>query len=299
SYSLTTDFTFMGKYAVLKPNLDRVHLSTKYREEENFREIRDRFLPVSEKFVRETGAGAIIRKSAAALSEKELEDTLYDLYVKFISIINRGRHGVKYERIFKEIPEHLSLIRDNCSNIEKIMTDDEETYSEYEEYLKGFSEDDLKKLFFYKDEMMSLSALYSVNTTLEKALSKKVWLKSGAYIVIEYTEALTVVDVNSGKAIAGKTTNADTFMKINLEAAREIADQIRLRNLSGIILVDFIEIPKSMEKELIHEMENFLKEDSTKSDVADITKLGLMEITRRRSGRPIHEILIDNRSKMC
>ena len=289
----------MGKYAVLKPNLDRVHLSTKYREEENFREIRDRFLPVSEKFVRETGAGAIIRKSAASLSEKELEDALYDLYVKFISIINRGRHGVKYERIFKEIPEHLSLIRDNCSIIEKIMTDDEETYSEYEEYLKGFSEDDLKKLFFYKDEMMSLSALYSVNTTLEKALSKKVWLKSGAYIVIEYTEALTVVDVNSGKAIAGKTTNADTFMKINLEAAREIADQIRLRNLSGIILVDFIEIPKSKEKELIHEMENFLKEDSTKSDVADITKLGLMEITRRRSGRPIHEILIDNRSKMC
>ena len=289
----------MGKYAVLKPSLDRVHLSTKYREEENYREIRDRFLPVSEKFVRETGAGAIIRKSAVHLSEKELEDALYDLYVKFISIINRGRHGVKYERIFKEIPEHLSLIRDNCSNIEKIMTDDEETYREYEEYLKGFSETDLKKLFFYKDEMMSLSALYSVNTTLEKALSKKVWLKSGAYIIIEYTEALTVVDVNSGKAIAGKTTNADTFMKINLEAAREIADQIRLRNLSGIILVDFIEIPKSKEKELIHEMENFLKEDSTKSDVADITKLGLMEITRRRSGRPIHEILIDNRPKMC
>ena len=299
SYSVTTDCTFMGKYAVLKPSLDRVHLSTKYREEENYREIRDRFLPVSEKFVRETGAGAIIRKSAASLSEKELEDALYDLYVKFISIINRGRHGVKYERIFKEIPEHLSLIRDNCSIIEKIMTDDEETYREYEEYLRGFSEADLKKLFFYKDEMMSLSALYSVNTTLENALSKKVWLKSGAYIIIEYTEALTVVDVNSGKAVAGKTTNADTFMKINLEAAREIADQIRLRNLSGIILVDFIEIPKSKEKELIHEMENFLKEDSTKSDVADITKLGLMEITRRRSGRPIHEILIDNRSKMC
>lgn len=299
SYSLTTDFTFMGKYAVLKPSLDRVHLSTKYREEENYREIRDRFLPVSEKFVRETGAGAIIRKSAASLSEKELEDALYDLYVKFISIINRGRHGVKYERIFKEIPEHLSLIRDNCSIIEKIMTDDEETYREYEEYLRGFSEADLKKLFFYKDEMMSLSALYSVNTTLEKALSKKVWLKSGAYIIIEYTEALTVIDVNSGKAIAGKTTNTDTFMKINLEAAREIADQIRLRNLSGIILVDFIEIPKSKEKELIHEMEDFLKEDSTKSDVADITRLGLMEITRRRSGRPIHEILIDNKPKMC
>ena len=299
SYSLTTDFTFIGKYAVLKPNLDKIHLSSKYREEADFTEIKSRFMSVGEKFATETGAGGVIRKSALNLSDKELEDTLYDLYVKFVSIINRGKHGVKYERIFKEIPEHLSLIRDNCEKIEKIMTDDEETYNEYKEYLKEFSEKDLNKLFFYKDEMMSLSALYSINTTLEKTLSKRVWLKSGAYIVIEYTEALTVIDVNSGKAITGKSTNTETFMKINLEAAREIADQLRLRNLSGIIIVDFIEIPKSRGKELINAMEDFLKEDSTKSNVADITKLGLMELTRRRTGKPIHEILIDNRSKMC
>lgn len=299
SYSLTTDFTLIGKYAVLKPGLDRVHLSSKFKEEANYNEIKSRFMPLGEKFVKESGAGAIIRKSAGLLSEKELEDALYDLYVKFVSIINRGKHGVKYERIFKEIPEHLSLIRDNCINIEKIMTDDDETYREYEEYLKGFSVTDLKKLFYYNDEMMSLSTLYSINTTLFKALSKKVWLKSGAYIVIEYTEALTVIDVNSGKAISGKSTNVETFMKINLEAAREIADQLRLRNLSGIIIVDFIEIPKSKEKELSNTMEAYLKEDNTKSNVADITKLGLMEITRRRTGRPIHEILIDNRSKMC
>ena len=215
--------------------------------------------------------------------------------MKFLSIIQRGKHGVKYERIFKEIPEHLSLIRDNCANIEKIMTDDKDTYEEYKGYLKEFSENDLNKLFFYNDEMMSLSALYSIGTTLEKALSKKIWLKSGAYIVIEYTEALTIIDVNSGKAIAGKSTNSETFMKINLEAARAIADQLRLRNISGIVVVDFIEIPKSKEKELINAMENFLKEDSIKANVADITKLGLMEITRRRTGRPIHEILIDNR----
>lgn len=298
SYSLTTDFTFIGKYAVLKPGMDRVYLSSKFKEEDNFAEIKARFMPLGEKFVRETGSGAIIRKAANGLSDKELEDALYDLYVKFISIINRGRHGVKYERIFKEIPEYLSLIRDNCANIEKIMTDDEETYREYEAYLKEFSENDLKKLFFYKDDMMSLSALYSINTTLEKTLGKRVWLKSGAYIVIEYTEALTVIDVNSGKAIAGKSTNAETFMKINIEAAREIADQLRLRNLSGIIIVDFIEIPKTKEKELINAMEEFLKEDNTKSNVADMTKLGLMELTRRRTGKPIHELLIDNRTKM-
>ena len=298
SYSLTADFTFIGKYAVLKPGMDRVHLSSKFREEDNYAEIKARFMPLGEKFVRETGSGAIIRKAAESISDKELENALYDLYVKFVSIVNRGRHGVKYERIFKEIPEHLSLIRDNCANIEKIMTDDEETYREYETYLRELSENDLNKLFFYKDDMMSLSALYSINTNLEKILGKHVWLRSGAYIVIEYTEALTVIDVNSGKAIAGKSTNVETFMKINLDAAREIADQLRLRNLSGMIIVDFIEIPKTKEKELINAMEEFLKEDSAKSNVADMTKLGLMEITRRRTGKPIHEILIDNRAKM-
>ena len=299
SYSLTTDFTFIGKYAVLKPGMDRVHLSAKFKEEDNFAEIKSRFMPLGERFVTETGSGAIIRKSAKNLSDKELEDELYDLYVKFVSIINHGRHGVKYERIFKEIPEYLSLIRDNCADIEKIMTDDRETYEEYKEYLRTFSENELDKLFLYKDDMMSLSALYSVNTILEKALAKKVWLKSGAYIVIEYTEALTIIDVNSGKAIAGKSTNVETFMKINIEAAREIADQLRLRNISGIIIIDFIEIPKSKEKELINAMEKFLKEDSTKSNVADITKLGLMELTRRRTGKPVHEILIDNKTKIC
>ena len=299
SYSLTTDFTFIGKYAVLKPGMDRVHLSAKFKEEDNFTEIKSRFMPLGERFVTETGSGAIIRKSAKNLSDKELENELYDLYVKFVSIINHGRHGVKYERIFKEIPEYLSLIRDNCADIEKIMTDDRETYEEYKEYLRKFSENELDKLFLYKDDMMSLSALYSVNTILEKALAKKVWLKSGAYIVIEYTEALTIIDVNSGKAIAGKSTNVETFMKINIEAAREIADQLRLRNISGIIIIDFIEIPKSKEKELINAMEKFLKEDSTKSNVADITKLGLMELTRRRTGKPVHEILIDNKTKIC
>ena len=298
SYSLTTDFSFIGKYVVLKPGMDRIHLSSKFREEDNYTEIKERFMPLGEKFVRETGSGAIIRKAALSLSDEELENALYDLYVNYVSIINHGKHGVKYERIFKEIPEYLGLIRDNCADIEKIMTDDEEIYGEYEKYLKRLSESDLKKLFFYKDDMMSLSALYSINTTLEKALGKRVWLKSGAYIIIEYTEALTVIDVNSGKAISGKSTNVETFMKINLEAAREIADQLRLRNLSGMIIVDFIEIPKAKEKELVNAMEEFLKEDNTKSNVVDITKLGLMEITRRRTGKPIYEILIDNRTKM-
>ncbi len=297
SYSLTCEFTFMNKYAVLKPDIKKIHFSSKYRDEADFSQIKQRLTAAAEKFLSETGMGAIIRKSAACLSEEELENTLYDLYVKYISIVNRGRHAVKYERIYKEIPPHLSLIRDN-SAVEKIMTDDRETYLEYESYLKEFSKEDLKKLFFYEDDMMKLSNLYSINSALEKALSKNVWLKSGAYIVIEPTEALTVIDVNSGKAIAGKSAGYETFMKINLEAAKEIAAQLRLRNISGIIVVDFIEIPKNCEKTLIDSMKEFLKEDSVKTNVADITKLGLMEITRRRTGRALSEILIDKKVKI-
>jgi len=233
--------------------------------------------------------GVIIRKAAMSLDDEEIKNAFYDLYVNYIDALHRGRHGVKYERVFKEIPPYLSLIRDCHEKTEKIMTDDEETYSEYQSYIRKYLKNDEDKLKFYDDEMIRLANLYSFNSILEKCLSKKVWMNSGAYIVIEPTEALTVIDVNSGKAITGKTASCDTFMKINLEAAKEIAAQLRLRNISGMIIIDFIDIPEKYNKELMDKMSLLLKDDSTNSCVVDMTGLGLMEITRRRSGKPLYE----------
>ena len=149
----------------------------------------------------------------------------------------------------------------------------------------------LPKLRFYDDASYSLSALYSLETELERALKKTVWLKSGDYLVIEPTEAMTVIDVNTGKNTE-KRTAEETYFKTNLEAAAEIAVQLRLRNLSGIIIVDFIDMASSDQKKtLLQTLRNYLQKDPVKTVVVDITALGLVELTRKKISRPLHEII--------
>lgn len=289
SYTLDHHFTFMNRHFVLKSQLNRVHLSSKYKEEENYKEIKEHFSSLGEEFLKQTGLGFIVRKSAMTLSEKEFKKSLTDLYQTYQTVLHRGGHGIQYEKIYKDLSPHLKLLRDHHDEVEKIMTDDENIFSSYRSYLEIEKSPLKDKLFFYEDEKMKLSNLYSIGSNLERVLSKKVRLDSGAYLIIEPTEALTVIDVNSGKAIAGKSLKQDTFLKINLEAAKEIARQIRLRNLSGIIIIDFIDSSPKHYKTLMQAMKENLKEDNITTSVEDMTKLGLMEITRRRVGKPLHE----------
>jgi ribonuclease G len=137
--------------------------------------------------------------------------------------------------------------------------------------------------------MLSLSGLYSVEKKLRDALESRVWMRSGAYLVIEPTEALTVIDVNSGKYESEKDAN-DTYLKINLEAAEEVARQLRLRNLSGIIIVDFInmQLPGD-QKELLQYLKKVVSKDRIPTNVVDMTALGLVEITRKKINRPLLE----------
>lgn len=176
--------------------------------------------------------------------------------------------------------------RIDCNEYDEIVTDSEEAA----EALKEKTE----KLRFYREEKISLSELYSIKTKLSEALSQKVYLKSGAYLVINHTEALTVIDVNSGKNTPSKKAESgDVFFKINLEAAEEIALQLRLRNISGMILIDFINM-ESEEKEalLIGAMNEYIGSDNVKVSVIDITKLGIMEITRQKTDKPLSETVL-------
>lgn len=137
--------------------------------------------------------------------------------------------------------------------------------------------------------MVALIKLYRIEKTLEEALNKKVWLKSGGYLVIEPTEALTVIDVNTGK-YAGKKNLRDTIMKINLEAAEEASRQLRLRNLSGIIIIDFIDMEMEEDrKRLLKKLAEWCGRDPVKTTVVDITKLNLVEVTRKKIRRPLYE----------
>ena len=139
--------------------------------------------------------------------------------------------------------------------------------------------------------MVSVSALYGLKHELDRALNRQVWLPSGGYLVIEPTEALTVIDVNSGKNTAGKDANAN-FLKINKEAAAEIARQLRLRNISGICIVDFINMKgKEAQDELMHTFRMELKRDRIPVQLVDITKLGLVELTRKKVKRSLAEQL--------
>lgn len=144
---------------------------------------------------------------------------------------------------------------------------------------------------YYQDTMLSLSSLYSVKTSLDKALREQIWLKSGASIVLQHTEALTVIDINSGKNIAKKGMR-ENLLRINLEAAKEIAYQLRLRNISGIIIIDFINLPaKEDEAILLREFRSYLKDDPVKADLIDMTKLGLVEVTRKKIKKSLRDSL--------
>ena len=146
-----------------------------------------------------------------------------------------------------------------------------------------------EKLRLYEDRMLSLQALYRMEKGLSDALSRKVLLKSGADLVIEPTEALTVIDVNSGKCTKGKDRQ-ETIRKINREAASEIARQMRLRNLSGIILVDFVDMESQEDgQELLRFMRELLKRDPMKAAAVDMTELGLMELTRKKQKKTLLE----------
>ena len=175
---------------------------------------------------------------------------------------------------------------------QEILTDDAELYEEMKDSPLIPMD---KSIRFYDDFSYPLEKLYSLSSKIEVALSKRVWLKSGAYLVIEPTEALTVIDVNSGKSEASKDKE-EYYTAINLEAAKEIAFQIRLRNLSGMILVDFINMTATKDQELlITEMQKLLLQDRVKSCVVDFTKLGLMEITRMKTVPPLLEQAIKYR----
>ncbi len=167
----------------------------------------------------------------------------------------------------------------------KIMTEDPDIY---EKLVPGFGD----KTELYKDDKLPLSKLYSLKTKLSEAFSAKAYLKCGGYLVINRTEALTVIDVNSGKNTPSKKADRDAVtLSLNLEASEEIAHQIKLRNISGMILVDFINMETDEDKQiLLEKMEEYVSDDTVKVNVIDITPLGIMEITRQKTDKPVEEL---------
>lgn len=255
--------------------------------------------------------GLIVRTRAEETeSAEELLRHFYSLSAQYINLLYSALHRSCFSCL-KEADTDLGTVFSHFSLDEvqdlEIVTDQKDTY---EQLIKAnrspadaahcaekrfFKERNASPGFsnirFYQDDMLSLSSLYSVDKKLRDALDSHVWLKSGAYLVIEPTEALTVIDVNSGKYESEKDAH-DAYLKINLEAAEEVARQLRLRNLSGIIIVDFInmQLPRDR-RELLQYLKKTVSRDKIPTNVIDITALGLVEITRKKISRPLQEQL--------
>ena len=187
-------------------------------------------------------------------------------------------------------PAYLKRLSDlYTGEVEEILTDDRELLKQMTEYLEENQPEDTAKLRFYEDRLLPMNKLYSLERHLKEALGERIWLRSGGYLVIQPTEALTVIDVNTGKFMAGKKKEA-AFLKLNQEAANEAAHQIRLRNLSGIIIIDFINMEeKESEAQLLETLDHALRKDPIRTTLVDMTKLSLVEITRMKKERPLHE----------
>ena len=171
---------------------------------------------------------------------------------------------------------------------DRILTDIDNIFKEIKEFINSSNVIDLSEIILYNDLMVSLSTLYSVSARLKEATSKVIWLKSGANIVIEETSAFTVIDVNSAKKDTKKT---NSFLEIDKEAAQEIFRQMNLRNLSGIILIDFINLEREEYKILLDELNDLVKTQKSFTKVVDITALGIAEITRKKEGVTLSDIV--------
>lgn len=191
--------------------------------------------------------------------------------------------------------DYIDIVKDRLKYAEfDIVTDIKDIYEGIVDFFKEEREDMLCRVRFYDDNMISLNKLYSIDTLFCESLSKKAWLKDGGYLYIESTEALTVVDVNTGKNIRKKEAGI-IKLNTNLEAIKETARQLRLRNISGIIIIDLINTTDKSEIDLIyHTMKDYLKEDRLNTVAIDITKLCLFEITRRKRKPSLEEVIYNN-----
>ncbi len=282
----TVALNFTGKYLVLTHGNNLIGISGKIREEEERKRLRTLM-----EVYKNSEYGFIVRTNAASIEDNVLKEEAEALIGVYKDTLSHAMYKTPFTCVFKTLPGYLCDIRDSLSEaITEIITDNKALYDEIASYLGSYQKEDLAKLKFYEDNLLTLSNLYGVNLKLENALKKKVWLKSGGNLVIEPTEALTVVDVNTGKAIYGKRKVQDTFLKLNLEAAEEIAKQIRLRNLSGIIVVDFIDMEeKGAKEELMRFFEEQLRKDPVKTVLVDMTALNLVEVTRKKVRKPLYE----------
>ncbi len=289
---LTQQISFAGKFLVLLPQEPgEIGISRKITQEQeraNIRELIKSMLPES--------CGVIVRTNGAGRTEAEFRKELTQLLHKW-EVVSQAKYRKAPALLWKENEPALKAARDfYTADVDVFSVNDAETYAQLKQ-TGDFDGENQPSLELYEEQIPLFSAYYA-ESKMQRALSSKVWLKSGGYLVIEETEACVVIDVNSAKA-AGRGDLEKVIYKTNLEAAKEAARQMRLRNLSGIIIIDFIDMVQERHRiELTKELTAAVAKDRIKVQVVGMTELGLMQVTRKKT-RPSLQKQVTAKCRSC
>jgi ribonuclease E len=289
---LTQEVSLPGRFAVLVPNSSAFGISKRLgdNERKRLRRIVDD--------VRPEGHGLIVRTAAEGASFEELERDVQGLLEQWVAIEAASKRADHPRLLYREPDLAVRMLREELNGeYRAVVIDDRALYEQVRDYVGTVSPDLADRVEFYDPavEPLPIFERYHIHEQLHKALDRKVWLPSGGSLIIERTEALTVIDVNTGKNV-GKTSLEETVYRNNLEAADEVARQLRLRDIGGIIVIDFIDMEIRENRDKVSAaLRTALSRDKTRTQVFDISELGLVEMTRKR----ISEGLLESLSTVC
>ena len=283
---ITSHISIPGRHLVLMPTMDHVGISRRIEDESERSRLRELLLQI-----KPPKYGFIARTAAEGVENDKIKAEMEFMLRLWQTIQKNNEHGPVPSRLYQEPDIILRAVRDLFTQeVDKLIVDSQEEYEKIVEFVETFMPSLRADVKLY-EESEPICDAYGIEMELQRALGRKVWLKSGGYIVIEMTEALTAIDVNTGRYV-GKRNLEETILKTNLEAVKEIAYQLRLRNLGGIIIIDFIDMEKEANREKVfNTLKEALRKDKSKTNILKMSELGLIEMTRKRTKESITRVL--------
>ncbi len=285
---LTSHISLPGRYLVLMPSHDRVGVSRRIENEKERKRLKDIV-----QGLRPPNMGFIVRTACDGSKKREIEADMNYLLRLWKSIQERWDKAPAHASVYQEFDITLKTIRDLFTDdVDSLIIESKDEYEKALKFIETYLPDLKSYVELYNDEPQ-LFDLYGIEIEIGEALEKKVWLKSGGYIVIDQTEALTTVDVNTGKYV-GRRSPEDTVFKTNMEAVKEVVYQLRLRNIGGIIIIDFIDMETSANREKVYQaLREAVKKDKSQTYILRISELGLVEMTRKRVKESLRDFLCE------
>ncbi|MBI5100365.1 MAG: Rne/Rng family ribonuclease [Nitrospirae bacterium] len=274
---VTSYITLPGRYLVLMPDVEHIGISRRISNDEERARLKNMVISVKPE-----GYGLIIRTASEEATEEDIRKDLEFLLLLWKNIQGKKEKTPARGLLYSDLDLVFRSVRDLMGqDVERLIIDSPDEYERIIEFVTTYFPKLLNKIELYEDTEPIFDA-FGIELDISRAIGRKVWLKSGGYIVVDHTEAMTVIDVNTGKFV-GKEGLEDTILKTNLEAVKEIAYQIRLRNLGGIIIIDFIDMDKPENRDkLFNAFSEAMKKDRAKNTIFHVSELGLIQMTRKR-----------------